>query len=100
MGATHTHIPPRYSNANADVESVHATIEIDILDVERFSSRADFLAKITTYQLYCNIAHNTATVRCRPYSQTRSAGSCCTRSDRSAVKRQRPRRSGRGACSR
>jgi transposase len=61
MRATHTYIPPGCSNANADVESVHATIETDFFDVERFSSRADFFAKITTYQLYYNIAHRIST---------------------------------------
>ena len=61
MRATHTYIPPGCCNANADVESVHATIETDFFDVERFSSRADFFAKITTYQLYYNIAHRIST---------------------------------------
>ena len=57
LGATHTFIPPGCCNANADVESVHATIETDFFDVERCSSRGDFFAKITTYQLYYNLAH-------------------------------------------
>ncbi len=61
MEATHTYIPPGCKNANADVESVHATTETDFFDVERFSSRADFFAKITTYQLYYNLAHRIST---------------------------------------
>ncbi|MBD3348104.1 MAG: helix-turn-helix domain-containing protein, partial [Candidatus Eisenbacteria bacterium] len=57
LGASHTYIPPGCKNANADVESVHATVETDFFDLERFSSRDDFFAKITTYQLYYNLAH-------------------------------------------
>ena len=55
-GATHTYIPPGCSNANADVESVHATIETEFFDIEYFTSRNDFFAKVTTYQLFYNLA--------------------------------------------
>jgi len=52
----HVYIPPGCSNANADVESVHATIETEFFDIEKFRNRQDFLAKITTYQHYYNLA--------------------------------------------
>ena len=52
----HVYIPPGCSNANADVETVHATIEPEFFDLEKFHSRKDFLAKITTYQHYYNLA--------------------------------------------
>ena len=56
MEATHAYIPPGCCNANADVESVHATIGPDFFDIERFSSRDDFFAKVTAYQLFYNLA--------------------------------------------
>lgn len=55
-GATHTYIPPGCSNANADVESVHATIETEFFDIEYFTSRNDFFAKVSTYQLFYNLS--------------------------------------------
>ena len=57
MGATHAYIPPGCCNANADVESVHATIEQHFSDIESFSSRDDFFAKITIYQHYYNLGY-------------------------------------------
>ncbi|MDP8235667.1 MAG: hypothetical protein P9M08_04730 [Candidatus Erginobacter occultus] len=54
--ACHIFNPPGCKNANADVESVHATIETEFFDLEKFSSRKDFLFKITTYQHYYNLA--------------------------------------------
>jgi len=57
MGATHAYIPPGCCNANADVESVHATIEQHFFDIESFSSRDDFFAKITIYQHYYNLGY-------------------------------------------
>jgi len=60
MGATHTYIPPGCCNANADVESVHATIEPHFFDIETFSSRDDFFAKITIYQHFYNLAQKNA----------------------------------------
>lgn len=54
--ALHRFNPPACPNANADVESVHATIETELFDAQVFSSKADFLAKTATYQLWYNVA--------------------------------------------
>ena len=56
FGAQHRFIPPGCSNANADVETVHSTIEPEFYDIETFADRADFLQKATTYQLWYNVA--------------------------------------------
>lgn len=52
----HVYNPPGCKNANADVESVHSTIEPEFFDIEKFRSRVDFFSKITTYQHYYNLA--------------------------------------------
>jgi len=54
--AHHVYIPPGCCNANADVESVHSTIEPEFFDIEKFRNRNDFFSKITTYQHYYNLA--------------------------------------------
>jgi len=54
--ARHVYIPPGCCNANADVESVHSTIEPEFFDIENFRNRKDFFSKITTYQHYYNLA--------------------------------------------
>ena len=54
FGAEHRFNPPSCPNANADVESVHNTIEAGLFDVQVFSSKADFFAKTTAYQLWYN----------------------------------------------
>ena len=56
FGAEHRFNPPSCPNANADVESVHNTIEAELFDAQVFSSKADFFAKTTTYQLWYNAA--------------------------------------------
>jgi len=40
----------------SDIETVHRLIEDDFFDLETFSSRAQFLAKASLYQLYVNLA--------------------------------------------
>jgi len=40
---------------NAEVETVHNTIEFEFFEVEQFASRADFFQKVTTYQLWYNL---------------------------------------------
>lgn len=55
-GAEHLFIPPRWPNANADVESSHRLIEREFYEVERFTSREDFLRKVTLYQHWFNYA--------------------------------------------
>jgi transposase len=54
--AKHRFNPPSCPNANADVESVHNTIETELFDAQVFSSKADFFAKTATYQLWYNAA--------------------------------------------
>jgi transposase len=54
--ARHEFNPPHCPNANADVETVHSTIEGEFFDAQVFSSRSDFFAKIATYQLWYNVA--------------------------------------------
>lgn len=51
--ATHKTIPPRAHRFQADVETVHALMETEFY-LERFKSRADFIAKAATYQLFFN----------------------------------------------
>jgi len=52
--AQHQYIPPGCSNANADVESFHATIEFEFFDLESFSSRDEFFKKVQVYQSFYN----------------------------------------------
>ncbi len=52
----HVYNPPGCKNANADVESVHSTIEPEFFDIEKFRGRCDFFSKIITYQYYYNLA--------------------------------------------
>ncbi len=47
-------IPPAVHNYQSDVETVPRIEEDDVFDLESFSSRADFLAKVHTYQVYFN----------------------------------------------
>jgi transposase len=54
FGATHRRISN--PNHNADVESLHNLIEIELFDIEPFRTRADFFGKLATYQAYFNLA--------------------------------------------
>jgi transposase len=56
FGATHRFSPPGCKNAQADVETIHSTIETEFYDIEQFRDRRDFLQKATTYQLWYNVA--------------------------------------------
>lgn len=40
---------------NADVETVHNTIELEFYDIETFRDRDDFFAKVSTYQRWYNL---------------------------------------------
>lgn len=62
-GAKQRFNPPSCPNANADVESVHATIETEFFEAPAFTSRADFWAKITTYPLWDNVARKNGSRR-------------------------------------
>ncbi|MGH9564963.1 MAG: hypothetical protein ACRD4I_03165, partial [Candidatus Angelobacter sp.] len=52
----HLRIPPAAHTFQSDVETVHRLVEDEFFDLETFSSRAEFLAKAQTYQLYFNLA--------------------------------------------
>lgn len=54
FNAQHRYIPPGCSNANADVESFHATIEQEFFDLESFRSREEFFQKAQVYQSFYN----------------------------------------------
>lgn len=54
FGAEHVYIPPGHCNANADVETIHATIEEEFYNLTLFSSRQDFLKKAESYRLFYN----------------------------------------------
>ena len=56
FGSQHERIPPAAHTYQSDVETVHRLIEDEFFDLETFSSRADFLAKASLYQLYFNLA--------------------------------------------
>ena len=55
LGAEHVYIPPGHCNANADVESIHATIESEFYNLTEFTSRKDFLKKAESYRLFYNL---------------------------------------------
>jgi len=55
-GLVHHTIPPAAHTWQADVETVHSTIENEFYMVESFSSRANFLAKASAYILWYNVA--------------------------------------------
>ena len=56
FGSQHERIPPGAHTYQSDVETVHRLIEDEFFELETFSSRADFLAKASLYQLYFNLA--------------------------------------------
>lgn len=53
-GLLHRTIPPAAYTWQADVETAHRLIEDEFYEVERFSSREDFVAKAATYNLWFN----------------------------------------------
>jgi transposase len=53
-GASHNYIPPGCSNANADVESFHSTVELEFFNLEGFNSREEFFRKAQVYQYFYN----------------------------------------------
>jgi transposase-like protein len=54
-GSQHVRIPPAAHTYQSDVETVHHLEEDEFFDLESFSSRGEFLAKVHTYQLYFNL---------------------------------------------
>ncbi len=51
----HVRIPPAAHTYQSDVETVHRLEEDEFFDLESFSSRGEFLAKVHTDQLYFNL---------------------------------------------
>lgn len=59
LGASqHVRIPPAAHTFQSDVETVHRLEEDEFFDLESFSSRGEFLAKVHTYQLYFNLVRS------------------------------------------
>jgi len=56
FGSQHERIPPGAHTYQSDVETVHRLIEDEFFDLETFRSRAEFMAKVSLYQLYFNLA--------------------------------------------
>jgi len=56
LGSDHHYIPPKAHTWQSDVETVHRLQEDEFFDLETFSGREEFWAKITTYWRYFNIA--------------------------------------------
>lgn len=52
----HVRNPPAAHTYQSDVETVHRLEEDEFFDLEDFTGRGDFLAKVHTYQLYFNLA--------------------------------------------
>ncbi len=50
------YIPLGCSNANADVESFHSTVELEFFNLESFRSRKEFFCKAQAYQYFYNFA--------------------------------------------
>ena len=55
FGSQHQRIPPAAHTYQSDVETIHRLIEDEFFEIELFSSRSDFLAKASLYQLYFNL---------------------------------------------
>lgn len=53
--AGHKYIPPGHCNANADVESFHATVELEFFDLEDYKTEEEFYGKAQTFQDYYNM---------------------------------------------
>jgi transposase len=54
-GIKHRFIPPRYPNANADVETFHRIIESEFYSREVYMNMKEFLDKTFTYVAYFNL---------------------------------------------
>jgi len=53
MGIEHFQIPK--VTYNADVETVHNTIELEFFDIEAFNNKENFFDKVSTYSIYYNL---------------------------------------------
>ena len=69
----HLRIPPAAHTYQSDVETVHRLVEDEFFDLEDFSSRGEFLAKVQTYQLYFNSSGPTPTNKIRVPGKSSSA---------------------------
>jgi hypothetical protein len=68
----HLRIPPAANTYQTDVETVHRLEEDEFFDLESFSSRGDFLAKVHTYQFYFNLARPNSTRKTSPPGRSSS----------------------------
>ena len=55
LGIEHRYIPPGMCNANADVESIHATIEDEFYNLTQYGSREDFFRQAESYRKFYNL---------------------------------------------
>jgi len=53
IGIEHFQIPK--VTYNADVETVHNTIELEFFDIEAFNNKENFFDKVSTYSIYYNL---------------------------------------------
>ncbi len=56
IGVSHHTIPPGAHTWQSDVETVHALMEDEFYEIEKFRSKKNFLTKATAYNLWFNIA--------------------------------------------
>ncbi len=54
-GQAHVTIFPGAHRMQADVETVHGLMEPEFYEIEKFTDRADFMSKASTYQLFFNL---------------------------------------------
>jgi hypothetical protein len=54
-GQEHTTIFPGAHRMQADVETIHALMETEFYEIEKFTDRRDFMNKANTYQLFFNL---------------------------------------------
>ena len=67
-GFKHHRIIPKAYTMQADIETLHGIIEREFYDIEKFSSREDFMGKVYSYQLFFNLARtNTYKENKTPY---------------------------------
>ncbi|PCI93788.1 hypothetical protein COB11_04765 [Candidatus Aerophobetes bacterium] len=67
--AEHRYIPPECCNANANVESVHATIEQEFFDLETFNEHQDFMLKTQAYQYFYSMVRSNFSKKGKTSSQ-------------------------------
>jgi hypothetical protein len=77
----HVRIPPAAHTYQSDVETVHRLEEDEFFDLEDFTSRGDFLAKVHTYQLYFILVRPTRTKKIKAPGRSSSGSLLARRSN-------------------